>query len=129
MPIHHIDQDALFVFQSSNDPVILWVEFGNGQPGSYVVHVDKTPIAARPIPVTGKKDRFPAVELGTVKQIGNKTILVAATVRDTSTKTNWTAVTIYLKEGNREPLVYGPYSYQVPKHLDTVIYTLTLIKK
>jgi hypothetical protein len=127
MPIHHIDQDALFKFRSANDSVFIDVEFGNGQPGSYVVHLDNKPVGARPLPASGNEDRFPPVALGKVSQVGKKSILVAATVRDTSNKTNWTSVTIRIKEGNREPQTFGPYSYQVPKHLDTVIYTLTLI--
>jgi len=55
---------------------------------------------------------------------GKKTIVVVK-LNDTLTETNHTSMTVTVTEG-AAVTTYGPYTQEVPQHLDSVIYTLKL---
>ncbi len=94
--------------------IVVEVSIGDGQDGNYTVSLDKTLIEIN----------APA-NMGTREDVKGKTTIVSVKVNDTLEETNHTSMTVTITEG-ASTTVFGPYSQEVDKHLDSVIYTLKL---
>ena len=117
MAVKHVDLDDCYIPKTNDSEIIVRVELGDGQSGSYSIFLGKTLISAN------KKGR-----LGTKSNIDTKNTIVSAVVVDTLKETNWTSMTVFIDE-NGETSQFGPYRVQADKHLDTVIYSLKLVHK
>lgn len=90
------------------------VNIGDGQPGAYLIFLDQDLKGAN----------VPA-KIGTPSQVLGKRTIISATITDVLDETNWTSVTITVKQGTTLK-TYGPYSKQVVKNLDTVCYIIKI---
>lgn len=107
-------EDRYFVQPSDNDNVIINVVIGDGQTGGYLIFLDRKLVSANR-----------SANLKTAHKLAGKKCLISATVADTLDETNWTSITVEVVNGNQSKL-YGPYSKEVPVHLDTVGYTVNI---
>lgn len=63
-------------------------------------------------------------------QDASEWITITATIKDKLEETNWTSITVELKEANRPaPTIFGPYSRELSNHLDTIIYSIKIKMK
>lgn len=90
------------------------VNLGDGQPGAYLIFLNQDLKGAN----------VPA-KIGTSTEVLGKRTIVSATITDVLDETNWTSVTVNVKQGTSVK-TYGPYSKQVPKNLDTVCYIIKI---
>lgn len=97
--------------------IVVEVFIGDGQSGDFSVHLDQRLIEINK----------PAV-LGTQEDVKGKKTIISVKVDDTLTETNQTSMTVVITEGAGST-TFGPYSKEVPEHLDSVIYTLKLTNK
>ncbi|HUC82004.1 MAG TPA: hypothetical protein VMR70_13895 [Flavisolibacter sp.] len=116
MAVKHVDLDDCYVPKSSDKEIVVKVEIGDGQDGSYSVFLGTSFIVANAPARLGKK-----------ADIMGKSTIVSAIVVDVLQETNWTSMTVLVTEGSGKPTKFGPYKTQAETHLDTVIYTLKLI--
>ncbi len=113
MAITYVDiQDRYFLPPDDTEELQVTVIIGNGQTGGYVIFEDNK-----------LKGANKAVTFKQAGKLVGKRCLVAATIVDTLVQTNWTSVTIEVVHGKNQH-TYGPYSKEVPMHLDTVCYTI-----
>lgn len=117
MAVKHVDLADCYTPVTDNHDIIVKVDIGDGQGGSYSVFLGTKFINANAPANLGKKD---AVE-------GKKTT-VSVTIVDTLKETNWTSMTVFVFEGSLTT-TFGPYKLQAESHLDTIIYTLKLINQ
>ena len=87
---------------------------GDGQTGSYIIFLDKKIISVNT-----------DADMGNAAAVLNKRGLVSATVVDELDETNWTSVTVTVKEGDTQT-VFGPYSKEAKENLDTICYLIQL---
>jgi hypothetical protein len=110
----HEDHDAVYVPLQQEVPVMVSVQVGDGQVGSYTVFVDGEP-----------KSYNQPISVGTGAGMRDQKTMVITTVRDTLRETNWTSITIIVEEGE-DVTVIGPYKREVPKQGDSCIYTISI---
>ncbi len=96
-------------------PIEAHVTIGDGQNGAYLIFLDQQ--------LKGNNDM---AVLGNAAAVKGKRTIVSATVVDTMDETNWTSLTVTIKEGNNET-VYGPYSKEVAENLDTVCFIVKIL--
>jgi hypothetical protein len=116
MAVKHVDLDDCYLPKSDDKKIVVDVKIGDGQQGSYSIFLGHELIASN----------APA-KLGTKADIAGKRTTISVTIVDELKETNWTSITVHVKEGNGEPVKFGPYKVQAENHLDTVIYTLKLL--
>lgn len=112
--IYH-EAEELFILESEINKLEIKVVTGNGQGGGIVVFFENNLIQEI-------NNKF-TIDDNTSKF--EKWITIAVVIKDKLTQTNWTNVTINLKESDLEEKVYR-YSREVPNHLDTIIYTIKI---
>ena len=115
MAVHHVDLADRYEPKTQTENIIVSVKIGDGQVGAYSIFLDKEL-------KTSNQD----ANLGNAGNVGQKDIMVVASIRDTLTQTNWTSMTVFIDEGNNHTK-FGPYSVLAEKHIDTIIYTLKLL--
>lgn len=116
MAIINVELEDKYYPKTATENITVSAAFGNGQPGGgYVIFLDQK--------LKGVNN---VASMGNAAQVSNKWTIVSATIIDKLDETNWTSVTITFTEGDSKT-VYGPYSKQVPKHLDTVNYLIKIL--
>ncbi|HEX8517226.1 MAG TPA: hypothetical protein VF868_13600 [Bacteroidia bacterium] len=113
MATTYVEIDETYTPHTSDQQISVVAQIGDGQIGDYSVFLDRA---------LKKKD----TPIGKKSEILNKRIIVSATVVDVMNETNWTSLTIKIKEGAKEK-TYGPYSREAANHLDTVIYIVKIL--
>ena len=116
MAVKHVDLDDCYIPKTDDQDIIVDVEIGDGQDGSYAIF-------SGPVLV---KANAPA-NLGKKSDVMGKSTIVSATIVDELDETNWTSITVRVKEGPGNPAIFGPYKAQAENNNDTVIYTLKLV--
>lgn len=116
MAVKHVDLDDCYVPKSNDKEIVLDVEIGDGQDGSFAIFLGTSFLVANAPAKLGKK-----------ADVMGKSTIISATVVDVLQETNWTSMTVLVTEGNGKPTRFGPYKAQAETHLDTVIYTLKLV--
>ena len=102
MSVIYIDLDVSYKPLTENEDIKIKVIIGDGQSGGYMVFLGQQFIAANKTANIGNK----AVVAGNISTI-------VVTIMDKLTQTNWTSVTLEVKEGNKKT-VFGPFQKQVP---------------
>ncbi len=117
MAIKHIDLEDKYIPKTKDKDIIVEVLIGDAgdEVGSYSVFLGTDFISSDKPANLGKKEN--------VK--GKKTTIVVV-VPDVLKQTNWTSMTVSIKEGKGKPTEFGPFRAEVEDHLDTAIYTLKL---
>jgi len=118
MAVKHIDLDDCYTPASEDQDIVLSVEIGDGQEGSYSIFLGSKLV----------KSNAPA-RLGRKADLMGKNTIISATIVDELRETNWTSITVSIMEGGGPPIVFGPYKAQAEHHLDTVIYSLKLLHR
>ena len=116
MAVKHIDLDDCYIPKTSDKEIVLDVQIGDGQTGSYAIFLGPEFLEANAPATLGKK-----------KDLKGKKTTVSVTIVDELEETNWTSMIVFVTEGSDEPAKFGPYKVQAENHLDTVIYTLKLV--
>lgn len=116
MAVKHIDLDDCYIPKTNDKSIMVDVEIGDGQDGSY-----STFLGTKLLKANG-----PA-KLGTKADIMGKNTIVSVTIVDELRETNWTSMTVLVTEGADQPTKFGPYKAQAETHLDTIIYSLKLV--
>jgi hypothetical protein len=111
--IYH-DAEEQFILVNGDNDIDIKVSTGNGQGGGVIVFFENTLIQ--------EKNNKYAIDH---KSKFDKWITIVVVIKDKLTQTNWTNVTIDIKESGLEGKSYK-YSREVPNHLDTVIYTVKI---
>lgn len=111
--IYH-EAEELFILENETNNLEIKVETGNGQGGGVIVFFENNLIHE-------KNNKFTIEKASKI----DKWITVAVVIKDKLTQTNWTNVTINLKESNSQEKFYK-YSREVPNHLDTIVYTIKI---
>ena len=102
------------MLQNNANDLEIKVTTGNGQGGGVVLFFENKLIQEKNNKyVIDNQSKF------------DKWITVVVVVKDKLTQTNWTNVTIDIKEADFQGKSYK-YSREVPNHLDTVIYTVKI---
>jgi hypothetical protein len=115
MAVKHIDLDDCYNVKTGDQEIVVTVDVGDGQKGSYLIFLGTNFISANEPGNLGKKS-----------DVMNKKTTISVTIVDTLKETNWTSMTVFVREGSGKPKKYGPYSSEAEHHLDTIIYTLKL---
>jgi len=115
MAVKHVDLDDCYIPETQDQDIIVSVEIGDGQSGAYTIFLGRKLVSAN----------MPA-NLGNKSHIGKKNTIITVTVVDTLKETNWTSMTVFVKEGTGDPTQFGPYKVQAENHLDIIIYSLKL---
>lgn len=116
MAIINVEIEDKYFPKDINEPVSVFAEFGNGQPGGgYVVFLNQE-----------LKGFNGVVEIGSPKDLCDKWTIISATIVDKLGETNWTSISVSISQGNHKTN-YGPYSKLVPKNLDTVCYLIKIL--
>lgn len=111
--IYH-DAEEQFMLVNTNNDLEVKVSTGNGQGGGVIVFFENSLIQEKNNKyVLDNKSKF------------DKWITIVVVIKDKLTQTNWTNVSIEVKESGLEGKSYK-YSREVPNHLDTVIYTVKI---
>ena len=114
MAIINVDLDEQYTPKTENVPIILSVDFGDGQPGVYVVFLDDE-LKATDTPA----------KLGIKSEVSGKITTVVANIDDVLEETNFTSLTIFISEVGT-PAKFGPFKKLVAQH-DQVIYTIQIL--
>lgn len=114
MATTYVEIEDKYIPKTSDQPIFVSAEIGNGQTGAYVIFLDKK-----------LKGNNATANMGVKADVLGKKSIISATVVDTLDETNWTSLTIKIKEGANEQ-VYGPYTKEVATHLDTVCYIIKI---
>lgn len=117
MAITYVEIEDRYQIQTQNENITVEVTIGDAGVGAYVIFLDKVLKASNTIANLGKASEV----------IGKRTI-ISATVPDVLDETNWTSITVFVKEGNLSK-TYGPYSKQVSNNLDTVCFIIQIINQ
>lgn len=99
---------------AGNTNIEVSVKIGDGQQGGYLIFLEQILKGANQ----------PAI-IGTPASVAGKRTIISATVTDVLDETNWTSVTVTVKQGD-VVRVYGPYSKQVAANFDTVNYMIKI---
>lgn len=117
MAVKHVDFDDTYSIQTIIKDIVVDVEIGDGQVGSYSVFLGRKLINSNAPARIGKK-----------ADVSGKKTIISVTVVDTLKETNWTSMTVLITEGATKT-IYGPYKVMAENHLDIVIYTLKLVNE
>ena len=104
----NVEIEDQYACKTEAEPVVVSVIIGDGNPGAFLVFLDRK-----------LKGANKTSSLGKPKAIKGKKTIVSATVTDEMDETNWTSVTVIYQEGDNRT-AFGPYSKEVAKNLDTV---------
>jgi hypothetical protein len=115
MAIAFLEIEDRYKLNGTEDTVSVSVTIGDAQTGAYLVFLDRK-----------LKGANKTVSLGKASTLPGKRCIVSTTIVDERDETNWTSVTVTVKEGNNTK-VYGPYSKEVAAHLDSICYVITLV--
>jgi hypothetical protein len=114
MALIFVDKKDTYNSKTKTKDIIVDVKIGDGQSGNYSISLGKNLIEMN----------APA-NMGKQADVAGKKTIVSAKVDDTLTETNHTSITVTVTEGTNVT-TFGPYSQEVDKHLDSVVYTLKL---
>jgi hypothetical protein len=115
MAITYVQIDDRYKPKTNTENIRVLVQIGDGQPGGYLIFLNQS--------LMGTNQE---VSIGKAVDVLGKRILVSATVVDQLEETNWTSATVIIQEG-AERTVYGPYSKEAEKHLDTICYIIKIL--
>lgn len=120
MAVKHIELADKYIPKTSTKDIIVEVMIGDAgdEVGAYSVFLGTEFINANEPANIGKK-----------ADVVNKKTTISVTIPDVLEETNWTSMTVLVKEGSGDPTQFGPYKYELEDHLDTAIYTLKLSHK
>lgn len=116
MAVKEIDFTDCYTPKTEDKQNSISVDIGDGQTGSYSIFLGTSLVTTNT-----------TASLGTKKNMLGKAVTISVTVVDTLQETNWTSMTVRLKEEGQEEKVYGPYRHLAEAHLDTVVFVLKLI--
>ena len=115
MATTYYDAEDCYTVTADSYPLEVDVRIGEGQGGGYLIFNGTKLIGAN------TKAALQSIDSSDLW------LTVAATVKDKLKETNWTSVTVYLKDASKsKPVAFGPYKREVDTHLDTVSYTVKL---
>jgi hypothetical protein len=117
MAVKHIDLDDCYNVRTANQEIVITVDIGDAQKGSFSIFLGTKFISANEPGRLGKR-----------ADVLNKKTTISVTIVDTLKQTNWTSMTVHVHEDG-ESKKYGPYSAEAEHHLDTIIYTLKLFNQ
>ena len=117
MPITYVEIEDCYKPKTTSEEISVEVIIGNAGVGGYLIFLDRKLKAANKI-----------AKLGKAKAVLGKRTIISATVPDVLDETNWTSLTVVVREGNSKT-TYGPYSKEVANHLDTVSFTIQLVNQ
>lgn len=115
MATSYVEIEDKYKPKTANEQISISVEVGDAQNGAYVIFLG-----------TKLKGSNTTASMGTQSDVLGKNSIISATVVDVMEETNWTSVTVKIKEGSNEQ-VYGPYSKEVATHLDTVCFIIKIL--
>ena len=114
MAVIFVDEKDTYSIKTKTKDIIVDVIIGDGQSGNYSISLGKILVEMN----------GPA-NLGKQADVSGKKTIVSVKVNDTLTETNQTSMTVTVTEG-ASVTTFGPYSQEVARNLDSVIYTLKL---
>ncbi len=117
MSVKNIDLGTVAYIPVTDDKdIIIEVKIGNAgdEEGSYAVFLGKVFIDANAPANMGKK-----------ADVSGQKATVSVTIVDELEETNWTSMTVIIREGNHE-IAFGPYSEEVDEQNDTINYILKI---
>jgi hypothetical protein len=115
MALVHFEAEDRYEVGANKSMITVFAEFGDGQPGGgYVVFLNQE--------LKGVNEES---RMGNPAQVKGKWMIVSATIIDKLEETNWTSLIVTVKQGNNSR-TYGPYSKQVPAHLDSVVFLIKI---
>ncbi|HEY8936482.1 MAG TPA: hypothetical protein VIM65_14730 [Cyclobacteriaceae bacterium] len=117
MAITYVEIEDRYQTQTQSENVTVEVTIGDAGVGAYIIFLDKVLKAANT-----------TANLGKASEVIGKRTIISATIPDTLDETNWTSVTVYIKEGSQSK-TYGPYSKHVSNNLDTVNFIIQIINQ
>ena len=117
MAVKFVDLADIYIPKTSTKDIIVDVEIGDAgdEVGAYAIFLGTDFISVNAPGNLGKKSNLE----------GKKTT-ISVTVPDVLEETNWTSMTVFVKEGSGDPAQFGPYKVELENHLDTAIFTLKL---
>jgi hypothetical protein len=115
MAVKHVDLEDCYNPTSNNKDITVSVKIGDGQEGSYAIFLGTELVSVDSPGKLGKKG-----------DVVGKNTIISVTIVDELEETNWTSITVNVKEGS-EIKQFGPYRMQAENNNDTVIYTLKLV--
>jgi len=117
MAVKFIDLNDSYKIKTATEDIIVDVQIGDGQVGAYSIFLGQKFISANTPANLDKK-----------ANVKGKSTIVSVTVADVLEETNWTSMTVFVKE-DESKTTYGPYKALAENHLDTVIFSLKLINE
>jgi hypothetical protein len=114
MAVTFVELKDDYIIKTKTKDIIVDVTIGDGQSGNYSISLGKNLVEMN----------GPA-NLGKQADVAGKKTIVSVKVNDTLKETNQTSMTVTVTEGAGKT-IFGPYSQEVARHLDSVIYTLKL---
>lgn len=115
MATTYFEAEDLFKLHSTSHALDLSVTIGDGQGGGYLIFRDTKLIASNK-KITIKK----------LSDLQDKWLTFVVVIKDKLEETNWTSVSITIKETDKEAITFGPYKREVQNHLDTVCYSIKI---
>lgn len=115
MAVTFVEIEDRYQAKTKTLPIEASVIIGDGQNGAYLIFLDQE-----------LKGNNSEAVLGNAADVKGKRTIVSATVVDTLEETNWTSLTVTIKEGENTT-VFGPYSKEVAAHLDTVCFIIKIL--
>lgn len=115
MATTYFEAEDIYKLQSIDNTLSLSVTIGDGQGGGYIIFKDTKLIASN------KK-----TSIRKLNDLVGKWLTFVVVIKDKLEETNWTSVTINLKETDNEVVSFGPYKREVQNHLDTVCYSIKI---
>lgn len=115
MATTYYEAEDVFTLKSAENSIELNVKTGDGQGGGYLIFKDTELIASN------KK-----VTIKEVDELINKWLTFVVVIKDKLEETNWTSVTVSIKEKGENPVLFGPFKREVQNHLDTVCYAVKI---
>lgn len=115
MATSYIEIEGKYKPQTSDQEIFISVEIGDAQTGAYLIFLG-----------TKLKGNNSTANMGKQSDVLGKKSIISATVVDVMEETNWTSLTVRIKEGSNEE-VYGPYTKEVATHLDTVCFIIKIL--
>ena len=123
MSVINVNLEDNYKCKTDDQVITVSIGIGDGQGGSSTVFLGTDSIDSLDNP--NPSDNLEQFELGTKTTVGDQKATIVTVVKDTLAETNWTSVTITLKEG-KAVTTFGPYKKLAAENLDTVIYSLQL---
>jgi hypothetical protein len=114
MAITYVEIEDRYKPKTTDQVIEVSVQIGDGQTGAYLIFLDRK-----------LKGANKTAKIGNAAAVIGKRTIVSVTAVDELEETNWTSVTVTIKEGNQETR-YGPYSKEASQNLDTICFIIKI---